>query len=226
MRKNLFLLSMGIILTISGCNSISQEEYEAKVAELESAKNELNSAQNELDILQSQISEVKNELAETQDELESTKTLYDQASKHIAELEKTETEDDNTDTPSVPNEDTTSIPTVFTLKYGKLLDSNPNGGTEGNTLVIKAKITPSLTNEMTITQNYHNIVDLVLEQRCDTFDSIDYWAVADMADGSEGKVISFLVNSECINGIKNKNIAALTLDQYLEDLWILPSLQQ
>lgn len=87
MRKNLFLLSMGIILTISGCNSISQEEYEAKVAELESAKNELNSAQNELDILQSQISEVKNELAETQDELESTKTLYDQASKHIAEFD-------------------------------------------------------------------------------------------------------------------------------------------
>lgn len=112
----------------------------------------------------------------------------------------------------------------LSLEFGELLDANPNGGSDGNTLVIKAKISPSYSNKATVDQNYHNIIDLVKNQNCDNYSAIDYWAVADMTDGSEGKVISFLVSSSVIKGIKEGNIVATTLDQYLNDLWILPSL--
>lgn len=113
--------------------------------------------------------------------------------------------------------------TPSSVEFGTLLDANPNGG-DGNTLVVKVKIEPNLTNKMTISQNYHNVIDIVKEQKCDTYDAIDYWAVADMSDGSEGKVISFLVNKNTIDGIKAGNIAATTLEDNLTDLWILPSL--
>lgn len=183
---------------------------------------------------------LKNDFDKLQSELELAENLFNQTSKQIEELknedaknmepEATEPEnpdtDAGTDTATDEYTNTASLSTPSSLKYGKLLDANPNGGIDGNTLVIKAKIEPNLTNDLTISQNYHNIIDLVSKQHCDSFNSIDYWAVADMADGSEEKVISFLVNSECINGIKNETIVATTLDQYLEDLWILPSLQQ
>lgn len=124
-------------------------------------------------------------------------------------------------------DDTKSVGTKRTpssVKFGTLLDVNPDGGGEGNTLVIKVKIEPNLTNEMTISQNYHNVIDIVKDQKCDSYDSIDYWAVADMTDGSEGKVISFTLDKSVINGIKEGNIVATTLKDYLTDLWILPSL--
>lgn len=130
-----------------------------------------------------------------------------------------------TDSSDVTYENKTSTEkrTPTSVKFGTLLDANPNGG-EDNTLVIKVKIEPNLTNKMTISQNYHNIIDIVKDQKCDTYDSIDYWAVADMSDGSEGKVISFLVNKNVIEGINAGNIVATTLEDNLTDLWILPSL--
>lgn len=233
MKRKILLLSMGIILTFSGCSSISQEEYDEKVSELESAEEKLSSSQDKINELQSEVNDMEEKLAESQEELEQTKNSLEQTSKQLQKLqeekpEPEDTETENTDTAVSAGEeiDNTSLKTPSTLKYGKLLEANPNGGTDGNTLVIKAKIEPNLTNDLTISQNYHNIIDLVTKQGCDSFDSIDYWAVADMADGSEDKVISFLVNSDCIKGIKDETIVATTLDQYLEDLWILPSLQQ
>lgn len=234
MKKKSLLLSICIILSLSGCGSISQEDYDTKISELESVKKEYESSQAELSELKSELEDVKKQLSASQSDLESTKNLYAQTKEQLENLEKDKTEDTDTssneeanaDTSSNEESDTSPSNTPSSLKYGKLLDANPNGGADGNTLVIKAKIESNLTNDLTISQNYHNIIDLVLKQDCDTFDSIDYWAVADMADGSEGKVISFLVNSDCINGIKNETIVATTLDQHLQDLWILPSLQQ
>ena len=115
----------------------------------------------------------------------------------------------------------------LSVEYGKLLEVNPNGGGNGNTLVVKVKIEPNLTNRMTIEQNYLNIIDIVKNKGFDQFDSIDYWAVADMSDGSEAKVISFLADKNCIDAISNGTIASCdTLEKHLSDLWILPSLQE
>ncbi|MCM1231096.1 MAG: hypothetical protein NC489_13290 [Ruminococcus flavefaciens] len=93
-------------------------------------------------------------------------------------------------------------------------------------LVIKAKITSSLTNELTINQNYINVADVILNQGGNNFDEIQYWAVADMADGSESKVIQFTLDKKAIDGIYNGNIVDIELGDYVDDLWILPSLTQ
>mgnify|MGYP007023499017 CR=1 FL=1 len=42
----------------------------------------------------------------------------------------------------------------YTIPFGTLLDANPHGGQNGNTLVIKAKITHLLSNKRTIEQNF------------------------------------------------------------------------
>lgn len=129
------------------------------------------------------------------------------------------------DTPEVQPEQTDpESVNGYTILHGTLLDANPNGGTDGTTLVIKTKITSSWNNKMTIDQNYFNIEDIVKNQNGTDFQAIDYWAVADMADGSESKVISFLVNTDVIAGLSNGSIAANQLGDYVEDLYILPSL--
>ena len=76
----------------------------------------------------------------------------------------------------------------YYLKFGTIQDANPDGGVDGTTLVIKAKIESLLSNELTIKQNYHNVADIVQNQNGTDFECIDYWAVADMRDGSESKV--------------------------------------
>lgn len=131
-------------------------------------------------------------------------------------------------TPSPADQNATSSKRIpYSLKFGELLDANPNGGTNMNTLVIKAKIEPNLTNQMTITQNYQNVIHMVKDGDYTQYDAISYWAVADMADGSEGKVISFTIDKSCIEAIANGTIATGdTLEEHLTDLWILPSLQE
>ena len=108
------------------------------------------------------------------------------------------------------------------LKYGELLDLNDNRETNG-VVVVKAKIKPSSTNDLTVAQNYHNAVDLIANQGfvdCE----LQYWAVADMSDGSEGKVISFTVPADIVEKVASGDVVATQLPDLVTDLWILPSL--
>lgn len=109
----------------------------------------------------------------------------------------------------------------FKVKYGTLLDANLTG----TTLIIKAKIEPLLTNKQTIDQNYFNVCDIIKNQGGDAFDRISYWAVADMTDGSEGKVISFDVPKDVIDVVATGRFPDNQLGDYVEELWILPSLK-
>ena len=114
-----------------------------------------------------------------------------------------------------------SEPTI-TLEYGQAVDVIVNG----TTLIVKAKIDSQLTDRLTIDQNYYNVCDIIQHQGGGQFTTIGYWAVADMADGSEGKVISFDVPERLIQAIAaNEDYPANTLGEKVEDLWILPSLQ-
>lgn len=108
------------------------------------------------------------------------------------------------------------------LTHGQLVDATING----NILVIKAKIEPSYSNKATIDQNYFNVTDLVQDQGADVFREIQYWAVADMTNGSEGKVIQFTCKRDLIKHIKEDGLLGGMIADYVEDLWILPSLQQ
>lgn len=112
----------------------------------------------------------------------------------------------------------------YTIKYGEFIESHE---TDDNGIVIKAKIKPNATNKLTIDQNGYNVEDLIKNQGCDKFDKIDYWAVADMEDGSESKVVAFTIDSKVIQGIKDGNIVANEIiDTYADDVYILPSLQE
>ena len=69
------------------------------------------------------------------------------------------------------------------------------------------------------------MTDIVQNQGADVFWEIQYWAVADMTDGSEGKVIQFTAGRELIRHIKEDGFLGGMIADYVEDLWILPSLQ-
>lgn len=93
-------------------------------------------------------------------------------------------------------------------------------------VVLKFQIQPSYSNSATIKQNYHNAEDFIRKAGGEKYKRISYWAVADMADGSVGKVVSFDISEEVIQKVYNQEIVAYILEPYLENLWILPSLQK
>lgn len=112
-------------------------------------------------------------------------------------------------------------PASLKIQHGELLDAR----VVDTALIVKAKISSSYSNKATVDQNYYNVCNIVQKQGGDVFDEIQYWAVADMSDGSEGKVISFTVGRDLIERVAAGNFADNTLGDYLEDLWILPSLR-
>lgn len=109
------------------------------------------------------------------------------------------------------------------LKYGELLELNDNREARG-VVVVKAKIAPNVSNELTISQNYHNAVDLIENQGFGDCE-LQYWAVADMSDGTESKVVSFTVPQDVVEQVAAGDVVATTLPDLVTDLWILPSLQ-
>lgn len=108
---------------------------------------------------------------------------------------------------------------TYKLNTGEILDINENG----DVLIIKAKINSLLTDKQTINQNYHN-AEAIIKSGGDKFKEIQYWAIADMRDGSEGKVISFTIPEDVIQGVANQSIVATQLPDLVTDLWILPGL--
>lgn len=110
----------------------------------------------------------------------------------------------------------------YKLRFGELLDSKENG----DILIIKAKIKPSYNNKATIDQNGFNVEDLILNQGADKFNEIQYWAVADMADGSENKVISFTLDKSLIDKVKAQTLVGNMIVENSIDTYILPSLQE
>lgn len=110
---------------------------------------------------------------------------------------------------------------ISKLKFGELLDVNIND----NILIVKAKIASSYSNKATVKQNGYNVEDIILNQGGDIFDEIQYWAVADMTDGDESKVISFTLTKDQINAVKNKQLLGNQIVDQANDVWILPSLQ-
>lgn len=109
-----------------------------------------------------------------------------------------------------------------TLLYGTLLEKR----VIGDSLTIKAKIEPSYNNKSTIDQNYYNVEDIIKKQGGTRFSHIDYWAVADMTDGSEKKVISFTLSSDSIEKVADNQIVANEMGLYVDNLFILPNLTE
>lgn len=114
----------------------------------------------------------------------------------------------------------------YTLEHGELVSAIANEIDGRSVLVIKAKISSSYNNTATVDQNYYNVADLIQSQGCDVFDELQYWAVADMSDGSEQKVVSFTVDADLIQKIAAGEVVENQLGDYVTDLYILPSLAE
>lgn len=107
------------------------------------------------------------------------------------------------------------------LRHGDLLSTTVNG----TTIVLKAKITSSLTKKMTVSSCFYDVYDAVKNYGLDQYDELQYWAVADMTDGSEQKVISFTVSHDTLEKIVNGSIVEGQLQSYSTDVWLSPALQ-
>ena len=107
------------------------------------------------------------------------------------------------------------------LKHGELLSVIQND----KIVVVKGKISPNFNNDLTIKQNYISVADLIKNHGFNTCDELKYWAIADLTNGMEAKVISFTLDENTINDIYNGNIVDTQLGDYVKDLWILPSLK-
>lgn len=150
----------------------------------------------------------------------------DDASSDVAqEVQSVETTPEPEETPLPAESTSPESEAEHSIKFGELLSWTENNIDGKNVLVVKAKISGSYSNKATIKQNYMNVGDIILNQGGDAFDEIQYWAVADMTDGSESKVISFTLNKSTIEGVKSQRIVDIQLGDYVKELWILPSLQ-
>lgn len=136
-------------------------------------------------------------------------------------LDKYETTTDFESSTST-TETTTESTTDSGVLHGELLSVVDD---EDGLAVVKVKISKSYSKSSTIAQNYFNVSDLIKNRGFDKYTKIQYWAVADMNDGSEQKVISFTLDKDTIQGIANNEIVDNQIGDYSDDLWVHPSLR-
>lgn len=136
-------------------------------------------------------------------------------------LDKYETTTDIESSTST-TETTTESTTDSGVLHGELLSVIDD---EDGLAVVKVKISKSYSKSSTIAQNYFNVSDLIKNRGFDKYTEIQYWAVADMNDGSEQKVISFTLDKDTIQAIANDEIVDNQIGDYSDDLWVHPSLR-
>ncbi len=110
----------------------------------------------------------------------------------------------------------------LTLKNGDLVSVDYGGD---GIIVVKGKIQCLFTNDQTVKQNYFSVCDLIKNWGFDSCQELQYWAVSDMSNGEENKVISFTLDRATIEGVANENIIENQLGDYVSDLYIHPSLK-
>lgn len=146
------------------------------------------------------------------------KAAQAKADKKVTQENNKSSQSVTTNTNNIPK----SVASSYKAKFGQILEANQLG----NNLTIKFKIEPSSSNKLTIDKNGFNVEDLITNQGCDQFDQINYWAVADMTDGSESKVISYTLNKDLIQKIKDKKVFGQQIASMADSVWILPTLKK
>lgn len=116
------------------------------------------------------------------------------------------------------------LPQQSLIPHGTLLSWTVNDMVSPKVIVIKTKIKPNLTNKMTVEQNYYNVQHVAKAGEYNDYD-IQYWAIADMTNGSESKVISFDVPSDVMKQLADDRILPVDLEKYVNNFWVLPSLK-
>lgn len=107
------------------------------------------------------------------------------------------------------------------LNYNDLLDVTTTGGR----IVIKAKVSPNMTVELMRNGCFFDVYEAIQEYGLEQYDEIQYWAVADMTDGSEQKVISYTVTKDVMEKVADGSIVENKLIDNATDVWLAPAMQ-
>jgi len=110
----------------------------------------------------------------------------------------------------------------LSMRFGELLSVHQNG----DKVIIKAKIKPNATTEMTVNQNFFAVADLIKNHGFNTCGELEYWAVADMTSGKEEKVVRFTLEKETIDGIYSGAILENAVRDHATDVWLHQSLRK
>lgn len=218
------LISVLCVVGISGCGNTEESSVTMETILTETTEEKTVEATS----LTTEHKETKNvgEVMTAEEKIEKETTVETEEATTEIMTEEPPTEIIITEAiPIVEEEPTEQKNNEYKIKYGEFISAIKNNIDGKSVIVIKAKIEKELTNKKTINQNYFNVEDLIINQGCDQYDEIQYWAIADMADGSEGKVISFTIGKDIIQSIANRNFPVNILGDYASELWILPSLQ-
>lgn len=153
----------------------------------------------------------------SEDDIDEYITWITNKSELLGDIQAETNDESSTET----NADTyTSRNIYLEIEHGEFVEAIESG----DILVVKAKISPSYSNKATINQNNFNVEDIVKNQVGQKYKEIQYWAVADMTDGSESKVVSFTIDNKVIESIIDETIPGNMIMDYASDVWILPSL--
>lgn len=219
------LISVLCVVGISGCGNTEESSVTMETILTETNATEKETV--EATSLTTEHKETKNvgEVMTAEEKIEKETTVETEEATTEIITEEPTTEIIITEAIPIVEEPTEQKNNEYKIKYGEFISAIKNNIDGKSVIVIKAKIEKELTNKKTINQNYFNVEDLIINQGCDQYDEIQYWAIADMADGSEGKVISFTIGKDIIQSIANRNFPVNILGDYASELWILPSLQ-
>ncbi len=108
------------------------------------------------------------------------------------------------------------------VPYGEVRNVAVNGAD----VSLEVKISSLASNEQTIEQNYYNVCDFIRKYAKTDYDVISYDAFTDTAEGDETNAVSFDLSGDIITTIATQDFPDNTLGDYVENLYILPSLQE
>lgn len=107
------------------------------------------------------------------------------------------------------------------LHQNDLLDVTSYGGN----ITIKAKIIVKSSNDLTRKSCYFDMYDAIKDYGLDNYLNLSFWAVADMTNGTEQKVISFDIPQDVMKKVADGSIEEGQLINYATDEWLSPAIQ-
>lgn len=112
------------------------------------------------------------------------------------------------------------------LGFGTILEQNEvcgnydeNYNCVSNRVVLKVRVSGN-----TVDENYYNVAKFIKDYGGDSFDEIQYWAVAEARNGDDVKVISFTLPELLIRKVASNEVLPNQLGEYVTDLFISNSL--
>lgn len=254
MKKQSFILLIGIILSLTGCGkSISQEDYnaqvkafrelqedyDAKVIELESIQEsydaqtkELNSTKEKLIETQNEINIVKSELTEMQKELDAiNESEIDSETKTTNTESKTEQHTEETDKPASVTENNveSSINSAAKKVFGFSNVESINYNSDTQFVLIKAKGSDNLTNKMVVQGMFKDIFDTLKELEDIENLSIDFNITYPLIDkygnATEEIVIKASYSNETRQKLNFDNLIFNNIDTAADEWWMHAALE-